>query len=64
MEQSQKLSILYCQYYACWCPGNIRGQGISRRDIDPQSRNILFPASEDLTVFQVLCWILFAHNYK
>ena len=30
MEQPYLLPILYCQYHACWCPGNLRSQGISR----------------------------------
>ena len=38
----------YCQYHACWCPGDLRSQGISRHDTDPQSQNILSPASEEL----------------
>ena len=41
------LPILYCQYHACWCPGDLRSQGISRHDINPQSRNILSLATEE-----------------
>ena len=25
---------LYSQYHGCWCPGNVRSQGISNHDID------------------------------
>ena len=35
MEQTCTLPILYCQYHACWCPGELSHQGISRHDIDP-----------------------------
>ena len=37
--------ILFCQYHVCW----LRGQGISRNDINQISRNIPSLASEDLT---------------
>ena len=47
MEQPHKLLILYCQYHACWCPGDLRSQGISSQGIDPQSQNILSPESEE-----------------
>ena len=30
MEQSYTLSILYYQYHAWWCPGDLKSQGISR----------------------------------
>ena len=42
------LSVLHSQYHACWCSGDFRSQRLNRRGIDPQSRNILSPASEDL----------------
>ena len=49
MEQPHMLHILYSQYDACWCPGYLRSrQGINRHGIDPQSQNILSPASEEL----------------
>ena len=48
MEQLHMLHILYCQYHARWCPGDLRNQGISRHGIDPQCQNILSPASEEL----------------
>ena len=48
MEQTYMLSILYCLYYACWCPGHLRSQGISKHGIDHESRNILSAASEEL----------------
>ena len=39
MEQPYMLPILYCQYCACWCPGNLRSQGISRHSIDCAMNN-------------------------
>ena len=48
MEQPYILPILYCQYYACWCPGDFRSQGISRYGIDQISRNLPSPAQEEL----------------
>ena len=27
-------ALIYCQYYTCWCPGDLRRQGISRHDIN------------------------------
>ena len=51
MEQPFKLPILYCQYHACWRPGDIRSQGINRHSIDqywPNSRDISSLASEEL----------------
>ena len=47
-SQHYMLAILYCQYHACWCSGDFRSQCISRHGIDPQSQNILSPASEEL----------------
>ena len=49
MEQPYMLPILYCQYYACWCPGDFRSQGISSHGIDQISQNIPSPAKEELT---------------
>ena len=34
MEQSYMLLIQNSQYHTCWCPGNLRSQGISRHGID------------------------------
>ena len=34
------LPILYCQCHTCWCPGDLRSQGISRYGIDQTSQNI------------------------
>ena len=48
LKQHYMLSVINSQYHACWCPGDFRSQGISRPDIDPQSRNIQPPASEEL----------------
>ena len=42
------LSVLHSQYHACWCSGDFRSQGINRHGIDPQSRDIPSPASEEL----------------
>ena len=38
MEQPYMLPILYCQYHSCWCPGDLRSQGISRNGIDQISQ--------------------------
>ena len=48
MEQPYILAILYCQWYACWCPGDLRSQGNSRHGIDQISQNIPSLASEEL----------------
>ena len=34
LKQEKDLSILYNQYHGCWCPGDVRSQGISSHDID------------------------------
>ena len=47
-EQSSMLSILYCQYHACWCPGDLSRQGISKHGIDQISWNILSLALDEL----------------
>ena len=38
MELPYMLPILYCQYHACWCSGDLRSQGISRHGIDQISQ--------------------------
>ena len=48
LEQQCKLSVLHSQYHACWCPGDLRNQGINLHGVDPQSWSILSPASEAL----------------
>ena len=48
MEQPYILPIIYCQYLACWCPGDLRSQGISRHGTDQISQNISYLASEGL----------------
>ena len=48
MEQPHMLHTLYSQYNAWWCPGDLSHQGISRHGIDPQSQNILSPASKEI----------------
>ena len=50
------LSVLHSQYRACWCSGDFRSQGISRHGIDPKSRNIPSPASEELTSVDFVCF--------
>ena len=50
MEQPYMLPILYWQYHACWCSGDFRSKSISRHGIEPQSRNIPSPASEELII--------------
>ena len=40
IEQPYMLPILWSQYHAGCCPGDLRSQGISRHGIDPKSRNI------------------------
>ena len=49
MEQPYMLSILYCQYHACWCLGDLRSQGISRHGINQIIWNIPSLVSEELT---------------
>ena len=49
MEQPDMLPMLYPQYYACWCPGDFRSQGVNGHGIDQISRNIPSPAQEELT---------------
>ena len=34
IEQPYMLPILYCQYHASWCSGDLRSQGISRDGTD------------------------------
>ena len=34
LKQEKDLDILYNQYHGCWCPGDVRSQGISSNDID------------------------------
>ena len=48
LEQEYMLSVLHSQYHACCSSGDFRSQGISRHGIDPQSRNIPSPASDEL----------------
>ena len=69
LEQHYILYVLHSQYHACWCTGDFRSQCISRHDIDPQSRNIPSPASEELThcklyehFKEIWIWILISHH--
>ena len=34
LNYDKDLHILYSQCYGCWCPGDVRSQGISNHDID------------------------------
>ena len=34
LKYDQDLYILHSQYHGCWCPGDVRSQGISSHDID------------------------------
>ena len=47
IKQQYMLSVLQSQYHACWCTGDLRSQCISKHGVDPQSRNIPSPASEE-----------------
>ena len=47
MKQTYMLPILYCQYHACWYPGDLSRRGISRYGIDQISWNIPSLASEE-----------------
>ena len=49
MEQIYMLRILYGQYHACWCPGDLRIQDTSMHSIGQISRNIPSLASEELS---------------
>ena len=55
MEQPFMLSILYCQYHACWC----LGRGINWHGIDQVIRNSLTVASKELKSSTHLQTILF-----
>ena len=52
MEHPHMLPILHCHYHACWWPGDLRSQGISRHCIDQINQNILSLASEELRLLQ------------
>ena len=53
LEQQYMLSVLHSQWHACCCSDDFRSQGISRHGIDPQSGNLLSPASEELNLCSV-----------
>ena len=38
MREPYMLPIRCCQYHSCWCPGDLRSQGISKYCSDPQGR--------------------------
>ena len=48
VEQPYMLSFLLCQYHACWCPGDLSRQGISRHGICQITQNISSLTSEEL----------------
>ena len=48
MEQVYISPTIYYQYHACWSPGDLRSQGISRHGIDQLNQNIPSLASEEL----------------
>ena len=48
LEQQYVLSVLYSQYHACWCDGDLSSQCISRHGIVSQTQAILSVASEEL----------------
>ena len=58
MQQPYMLPILYSQYHACWCPGDLRSQGISGHDIDHIRRNIPSLAIEELYTISNDCPLL------
>ena len=39
MKQPYMLPIIYCQYHACWCPGDLRSQSIRKYGINQISRH-------------------------
>ena len=45
------LFALHCRYHACWCTSDFRSQCIKGHGLVPQSRNIPYPASEELRMF-------------
>ena len=55
---------LSCQYHACWCAGDFWSQCISRHDIEPQSRNNPFPASEKLIISCVFSLVVWTMSWK
>ena len=46
MQQPYMLPVLHRQYHSCWCPEDLRSQGISVHSIHQISQNIPFLASE------------------
>ena len=48
MQKSYMLSLLYCQYHPCWCPGDLRSQGINRHGIDLEYKLEKSLASKEL----------------
>ena len=56
MEQPYILSILYCQYHACWCPGDLQSQGISRRGDNQIRWNIPSLAWEEFLTLVCRTW--------
>ena len=53
LKQQFMLSVLYNEYYTCWCSGDFRSQDISSHDIDLPNQNSLFPGSEELICLEL-----------
>ena len=45
LKQDEYLHILHSQYHYCWCPGDLRSQGISSHDIDQDKPRLLGPGT-------------------
>ena len=52
--QPYMLPVLYWQYRACWCPGDLRSQGTNSHGVDQISLNVLSLASE--VYMNNICW--------
>ena len=53
VEQPYMLPILYWSYLTCWCPGDLRSQGISRHGIDQISQDIPSRASDEFSLTHI-----------
>ena len=47
------VAILYWPYLTCWCPGDLRRQGISRHGIDQISQDIPSRASDEFSLTHI-----------
>ena len=50
LEQQYVLSVLHCQYHACWCSGDFGASASAGMVLTSQSRNIKSPASKELSL--------------